>query len=146
MIIKVMDFETVVIKVPIVNPDGTMKYVDDILPTAKFTIIRKYVSHINEFSEYTNKKGKIYKSRAILKDNEGGWAIVQHSFNELQNLANRYKIVGFMKHSITHKEDEPSFEKIKKNGKQRTGPQDKRTGRKPKDKCSSSKRIASVSF
>jgi len=137
MVIKVIDFEYKKIKIPIIDGNGVERFIDEEIKTNKFRILRREINSIEEFSEYANNKGIIYKSRCLLKEpHSSDWLVVNHSFDELYKIKYK-KVIGFMK-NLQNYEEQPSFEKIKRNGKQKFGIEDKRTSKKTRNKRSSS--------
>lgn len=136
MIIKVMDFRYKTIKVPVTDEGGNQSFVQETVLTPKYNLVRREISFIEDFCEYSNQKGQIYKNRCLLKEPNGEWLVVNHSFNELYNMKYK-KIVGFMR-NLNNYEDQPSFEKIRKNGKQKIGRENKRISKEKSNKRSSS--------
>ena len=137
MIIKVLDFKYKKVKIPVSDEAGNTSFIEEEIRTKDYRILRREINFIDEFSEFANEKGQIYKSRCLLKEPHGDWLVVNHSFDELHKLKNR-KVVGFMK-NLKDYEESSSFEKIKKNeSKQKFRSENKRTSKKPRNKRRSS--------
>lgn len=119
MILNLIVFKEKLVKYPVQDEQGNIQYVEEYVPDKKrYSLVKRDFELISDFSEYINDQGIVYKNRCLVKDVTGEWLVVKHSFQELYSM--KYKpIKGFMKHLTNYDNDEPFFEKIKKNEKSR---------------------------